>query len=167
MYMSAAERFDSLTELLSRQGVIDKLLELIALSERYKQNLSLSLLDIDNLNKVNERYGQFIGDAVLENVARIIHQNIRGSDIAGRYGDDEFVIVLPRSNLYAANVTAERIRNTIQEAGMKDADGKAFTVTVSQGLATWEQGENSQSLLSRAEENLIKAKKNGRNRVEM
>lgn len=165
--MSATEWFDSLTELYSRQGVLDKLLELIALSERYKHNLSVSLLDIDHLNKINERHGQFVGDAVLENVARIIHQNIRGTDLAGRYGDDEFIIVLPRSNLYAAMVTAERIRNTIHDAVMKDADGKGFTVTVSQGLSSWEQGEDARSLLARAEENLNKAKQNGRNRVEM
>lgn len=165
--MSGTEWFDSLTELLSRQGVLDKLRELIALSERYKHNLSVSLLDIDHLNRINERSGQFIGDAVLENVARIIHQNIRGSDIAGRYGDDEFIIVLPRSNLYAAMVTAERIRNTIQNSEIKDAEENIFTVTVSQGLSSWEQGEDAKALLSRAEENLNKAKQNGRNRVEM
>lgn len=165
--MSGTEWFDSLTELLSRQGVLDKMRELIALSERYKHNLSVSLLDIDHLNSINERNGQFIGDAVLENVARIIHQNIRGSDIAGRYGDDEFIIVLPRSNLYAAMVTAERIRNTIQNAEIKDAEENMFTVTVSQGLSSWEQGEDAQAFLSRAEENLNKAKQNGRNRVEM
>lgn len=165
--MSATEWFDSLTELLSRQGVLDKLRELIALSERYKHNLSVSLLDIDHLNKINERHGQFIGDVVLENVAKTIHQNIRGSDIAGRYGDDEFIIVLPRSNLYAAMVTAERIRNTIQSAEIKDAEDNIFTITVSQGLSSWEQGEDAQALLSRAEENLNKAKQNGRNRVEM
>lgn len=165
--MSGTEWFDSLTELLSRQGVLDKLRELIALSERYKHNLSVSLLDIDHLNRINERKGQFIGDVVLENVAKIIHQNIRGSDIAGRYGDDEFIIVLPRSNLYAAMVTAERIRNTIQNAEIKDAEENMFTVTVSQGLSSWEQGEDAQAFLSRAEENLNKAKQNGRNRVEM
>lgn len=165
--MGATESFDSLTDLYNRQGVLDILHELIAHSERYKHNLSLSILDIDHFKMVNDRYGQFIGDEILEKVAKMIHQNIRGSDIAGRYGEDEFIIVLPRSNLYAANVTAERIRNTIGNTEMKDPNDNVFTITVSQGLASWEQGEDAQSLLSRAEETLNKAKQNGRNRVEM
>ena len=165
--MGATEWFDSLTDLHNKQGILDILRELIAHSERYKHNLSVSILDIDHLNKINEHYGQFTGDAVLTNVAKIIHQNIRGSDIAGRYGEDEFVIVLPRSNLYAAMVTAERIRNTIQNTEMKNADENVFTITVSQGLSSWEQGEDAQSLLSRAAETLNKAKQNGCNRVEM
>jgi diguanylate cyclase (GGDEF)-like protein len=165
--MSATENFDSLTELYNRQGILDNLRELIDRAGRYKQDLSVSILDIDHFKGVNDRHGEYTGDAVLENVAKIIYRNIRASDTVGRYGGDQFVIILPRANLYSAKISAERIRNTIENAEMKDTDDKVFTVTVSQGLSGWEQGEDARSLISRAEEALLKAKENGRNRVEM
>jgi diguanylate cyclase (GGDEF)-like protein len=165
--MSATEWFDSLTELYNRQGILDNLHELIDKAFRYKQDLSVNILDIDHFKGVNDRYGEYTGDAVLENVAKIIYRNIRASDTVGRYGGDQFLIILPRANLYSAKISAERIRNTIENAEMKDTDDKVFTVTVSQGLSGWEQGEDARSLISRAEEALLKAKENGRNRVEM
>jgi diguanylate cyclase (GGDEF)-like protein len=165
--MSATEWFDSLTELYNRQGILDNLHELINRANRYKQDLSVSILDIDHFKGINDRYGEYTGDAVLESVAKIIYRNIRASDTVGRYGGDQFVIILPRANLYSAKISAERIRNTIENAEMKDTDDKVFTVTVSQGLSGLEQGEDARSLISRAEEALRKAKENGRNRVEM
>jgi len=165
--MSATEWFDSLTELYNRQGILDNLHELIDKANRYKQDLSVNILDIDHFKGVNDRYGEYTGDAVLEHVAKIIYRNIRASDTVGRYGGDQFLIILPRANLYSAKISAERIRNTIENAEMKDTDDKVFTVTVSQGLAGLEQGEDTRSLISRAEEALLKAKENGRNRVEM
>jgi diguanylate cyclase (GGDEF)-like protein len=165
--MGASEWFDSLTELYNRQGVLDILRELIDRANRYKQDLSLIILDIDNFKRVNDRYGQLTGDGVIENVAKIIHRNIRATDIAGRYGGDQFIIILPRANLYSATVTAERIRKAIETAEMKDSAENVLVVTVSQGLSGLEQGEDARSLISRAEEALYTAKDNGRNRVEM
>jgi diguanylate cyclase (GGDEF)-like protein len=165
--MSATENFDSLTQLYNRQGSLDVLRDLINGAQRYKQDLSLSILDIDYFKGVNDRYGQFTGDAVIENVAKIIYRNIRASDIVGRYGGDQFLIILTRANLYSAMVTAERIRKTIENAEVKDPAEHAVAITVSQGLSGLEQGEDVRSLVSRAEEALHSAKENGRNRVEM
>jgi len=165
--MSAAEWFDSLTQLHNRQGVLDILRDLLNGAQRYKQDLSLSILDVDHFKKINERYGQFTGDSVLENVAKIIYRNIRASDMVGRYGEDQFIIILPRANLYSAKVSAERMRKTIENAEMKDSAENVFAVTVSQGLSSLEQGDDANSLISRAEEALRKAKEDGRNRVEM
>ena len=165
--MSATEWFDPLTQLQNRQGVLDTLRDLINGVNRYKQDLSLSILDIDHFKVVNDRYGQSSGDAVIESVAKIIYRNIRASDMVGRYGEDQFIIILPRANLYSAMVSAERIRKTIENAEMKDSAENVFAITVSQGLSGLEQGEDARSLISRAEEALHRAKENGRNRVEM
>ena len=165
--MSATEWFDPLTQLHNRQGVLDTLRDLINGVNRYKQDLSLSILDIDHFKVINDRYGQFAGDAVIESVAKIVYRNIRASDMVGRYGEDQFIIILPRANLYSAMVSAERIRKTIENAEMKDSAEDVFAITVSQGLSGLEQGEDARSLISRAEEALHRAKENGRNRVEM
>jgi diguanylate cyclase (GGDEF)-like protein len=165
--MSAIENFDSLTQLYNRQGSLDVLHDLINGAQRYKQDLSINILDIDHFKVVNNRYGQFIGDAVIETVAKIVYRNIRASDIVGRYGGDQFLILLPRANLYSARVSAERMRNTIENTEMKDSADHVFSVTVSQGLSGLEQGDDIRSLVARAEEALQKAKQNGRNRVEM
>jgi len=159
--------FDPLTGLYNRQAILGKLHELINRSKRYKEYFSLSMLDIDHFKKVNDRYGHLIGDDVLEKIAVLIRRNIRDTDIAGRYGGEEFIIILPQADLSSATVVAERIRNIIENAEMKDSGGNVFAITVSQGLSSWEPGEDTHSLISRADEALYKAKENGRNRVEI
>ncbi|HEY4712149.1 MAG TPA: diguanylate cyclase [Dehalococcoidia bacterium] len=159
--------FDSLTGLHNRQAILGKLGELINRAKRYKENFSLSMLDIDHFKRVNDRYGHLTGDGVLEKIAALIRQNIRDTDIAGRYGGEEFIIILPQANLPSARVVAERIRNIIENTEMKDSAGNVFAITVSQGLSGWERGEDAHSLISRADEALYKAKANGRNRVEI
>ena len=159
--------FDPLTGLYNRQAILGKLHELINRAKRYKEYFSLSMLDIDHFKKVNDRYGHLIGDDVLEKIAVLIRRNIRDTDIAGRYGGEEFIIILPQADLSSATVVAERIRNIIENAEMKDPGGNVFAITVSQGLSIWEQGEDAYSLISRADEALYKAKENGRNRVEI
>lgn len=159
--------FDPLTGLYNRQAILGKLHELINRAKRYKEYFSLSMLDIDHFKKVNDRYGHLIGDDVLEKIAVLIRRNIRDTDIAGRYGGEEFIIILPQADLSSATVVAERIRNVIENAEMKDPGGNVFAITVSQGLSSWEPGEDTHSLISRADEALYKAKENGRNRVEI
>ena len=159
--------FDPLTRLHNRQAILGKLHELINRAKRYKEDFSLSMLDIDHFKRVNDRYGHLTGDEVLEKIAALISRNIRDTDIAGRYGGEEFIIILPLADLSSAMVVAERVRDIIANAKMKDPAGNVFTVTVSQGLSNWEPGEDAQSLVSRADEALYKAKENGRNRVEI
>jgi len=125
------------------------------------------MLDVDHFKRVNDRYGHLTGDEVLEKIAASIRQNIRDTDIAGRYGGEEFIIILPLADLSYATIVAERLRNIIENAEMKDSAGNVFVVTVSQGVSSWEQGEDAHSLISGADEALYKAKGNGRNRVEI
>ena len=159
--------FDSLTGLYNRRAILDKLNELINLANRYKEDFSLSMLDIDHFKKVNDRYGHLTGDEVLEKIAVLIRRNIRETDIVGRYGGEEFIIILPKTNLSSAWVVAERLRNIIEKAELKDSAGNAFTIAVSQGLVGWERDEDAASLISRADAALYKAKEKGRNRVQI
>ncbi len=159
--------FDSLTGLYNRRAVLGRLDELINLASRYKEDFSLSMLDIDHFKKINDHYGHLTGDEVLEEIAVLIRRNIRETDIVGRYGGEEFIIILPKTNLSSAWVVAERLRSIIEKTGMKDSAGNAFTITVSQGLVGWERDEDAASLISRADEALYKAKEKGRNRVQI
>lgn len=159
--------FDSLTGLHNRQAILGKLCELINRAKRYKEDFTLIMLDIDHFKRVNDRYGHLTGDEVLEKIATLIRQNIRDTDVAGRYGGEEFIIILPQADLSSARVLAERIRSIIESAEMKDSAGNVFAITVSQGLSGWEPGEDAHSLISRADEALYKVKENGRNRVEI
>ena len=159
--------FDSLTGLYNRRAILGKLHELINLANRYKEDFSLSMLDIDHFKRVNDRYGHLTGDEVLEKIATLIRRNIRDTDIVGRYGGEEFIIILPKTNLSSAWVVAERLRTIIEKTEMKDSAGNVFAITVSQGLAGWERDEDATSLISRADEALYKAKEKGRNRVQI
>ena len=159
--------FDSLTGLYNRRAIVDKLRELINRANRYKEDFSLVMLDIDHFKGVNDRYGHLTGDEVLEKIATLVRRNIRNTDVVGRYGGEEFIIILPQTNLSSAWVIAERIRSIIENAEMKDPAGNVFTVTVSQGLSEWERGEDADALISCADEALYKAKARGRNRVQI
>jgi two-component system cell cycle response regulator len=159
--------FDSLTGLYNRRAVLGRLGELINLANRYKEDFSLSMLDIDHFKTVNDRYGHLTGDEVLAKIATLICRNVRDTDIVGRYGGEEFIIVLPKTNLSSSWVVAERLRSIIEKVEMKDSAGNVFTITVSQGLAGWERDEDAASLISRADEALYKAKGKGRNRVQI
>jgi len=159
--------FDPLTGLYNRRAILGKLRELINIANRYKEDFSLIMLDIDHFKKVNDRYGHLTGDEVLEEIATLISRNIRDTDIVGRYGGEEFIIILPKTTLASAWVVAERLRTIIEQVEMKDSAGNVFAITVSQGLAGWERGEDTSSLISRADEALYKAKEKGRNRVQI
>jgi len=157
---------DSLTGLLNRGAILRKLSEQMKHAKRYRDELSLSLLDIDHFKKVNDQYGHLTGDDVLEQVAILMWQNIRDADIIGRYGGEEFIIILPRTGLSSALNVAERVRKMIEASKMKDPEGNMFGITVSQGISIYKLGEDEHSLISRADNALYKAKGNGRNRVE-
>ena len=159
--------FDLLTGLYNRQTILGKLRELINLANRYKEDFSFTMLDVDHFRKINDGYGHLIGDEVLEKIAVLVRGNIRDTDIAGRYGGEEFIIILPKTNLASSWVAAERLRDTIENTELKDSAGNLFAVTVSLGLVGWERNDDVASLISRAEEALYKAKEKGRNRVQI
>jgi two-component system cell cycle response regulator len=157
---------DALTGLDNRRAILRRLDEQIKHANRYKEELSLVMVDMDYFKVVNDQYGHITGDRVLAGVATLIRQNIRDADAAGRYGGEEFIVVLPKNDLSSALHAAERIRKVIEAAEMKDFAGSAFRITASQGVASHKPGEGVESLISRADNALYEAKANGRNRVE-
>lgn len=161
------ETFDPLTGLYNRHTILGRVREQVNLANRYKEGFSVILLDLDQFRKVNDRYGHHTGDDVLEKVAALIRRNIRETDVPGRHGGDEFIIILPRTDLSSSWVAAERLRSTFEKTEFKDTAGNLFTVTMSQGLVGWEPKDDVASLISRAAEALDKAREKGPNRVQI
>jgi len=155
---------DVLTFLPNRRKIIVDLQEEVIRSNRYGTPLSISLLDLDHFKDINDTYGHTTGDEALRSVASRLRDQIRNPDTIGRYGGEEFLIVLPSSELKAAGEQAERLCQTVR-AMQIDANDHTFNVTVSIGVAQYRIGdENWESILHRADEALYKAKKMGRDR---
>jgi diguanylate cyclase (GGDEF)-like protein len=121
--------------------------------------------DIDNFKDINDTYGHLTGDKVLKEVAKIIRESIRSTDIAGRYGGDEFVILLPETPLSDALVVAEKIRRKFSRHPIQVND-KSFNVTLSIGITAFRKKvESPLSLLDEADKALYLAKERGRDRT--
>jgi two-component system cell cycle response regulator len=157
---------DPLTGLQNRRAILAKLREQIKCTWRNREELSLLMLDIDHFKKVNDRYGHITGDDALEKVAVLMLHNIRDTDIAGRYGGEEFLIILPKTDLPSGLRVGERLRSVIEATEMKAPWGNVFGITVSQGLSGYMPGDDVYSLIARTDNALYRAKQKGRNRVE-
>jgi diguanylate cyclase (GGDEF)-like protein len=128
--------------------------------------LCVMMADLDFFKKVNDTYGHLVGDLVLRHTAERIQAAVRDFDMVGRFGGEEFVIVLKNTDLALARVIAERIR---EEVSGTPFHAKEFNigVTISLGIAMLREGEHMETLLERADATMYEAKKNGRNRVEV
>jgi diguanylate cyclase (GGDEF)-like protein len=158
--------YDSLTECYNKRETEEFIKKFLYNYLRYKNDFfTIMMLDIDYFKKVNDTYGHLAGDFVLKEIAKIIKDSIRKSDICGRFGGEEFVIVLPNTKLSGAMKLAERIRETIQNHTF-DFNGKKINVTVSIGITSVGVNDSYESLISRADEALYEAKEKGRNRIE-
>ncbi|MGC8813451.1 GGDEF domain-containing protein [Dictyoglomus sp.] len=152
---------DDLTGLYNRRKMDQELEKCLYIWERYNRPFSIIIIDIDDFKKINDTYGHLIGDMVLEKISKIIRENIRKSDIASRWGGEEFLILLPETNLQNATLVAEAFRRKIEEANF----GIDEKITVSVGVANIENNESIDSLIQRADKNLYKAKEYGKNKV--
>ncbi len=155
---------DGLTGLFNHRHILERLEGEIHKARRYNRPLSIIMMDIDNFKHINDTQGHQGGDDVLSSIADTIRSHVRESDAAGRYGGEEFLIVLPEADVSAARTAAEKLRTAIAIL-MPITDGKPG-VTVSAGVAEWQAGEDSGGLVRRADEFLYTAKRNGKNRVE-
>ncbi len=157
---------DPLTKLSNRRFFIKEANRILELAKRYGEPLSLLMLDIDNFKRINDEYGHDVGDEVIKALAWIIKENVRSSDIPARIGGEEFAILLPKTDERGAVMVAERIRHGFRNSSVK-VDGKDIWTTLSIGVALYEEGDDMNSLLKKADEALYKAKRKGKDRVEV
>lgn len=156
---------DRLTGLYNRGHWEASLKAAYARHQRYGNALSLVMLDIDHFKRVNDTYGHQAGDKVIEQVARLLHEHVRESDVAGRYGGEEFGVVLSDTDSAGGQIFAERLRKAV-EASLVQYNGQDIRFTVSLGVADLSQPANDHAeLIARADQALYTSKKTGRNRV--
>ena len=156
---------DGLTGLFVHRHFQTRLDEEIKRAERYKEPLSLLMLDIDFFKKFNDNYGHLAGDAVLKRVAVLLREHVDSADISSRYGGEEFSVILPKQDKELARIKAEKIRLAV-EADLLRYEGKELKVTVSMGLAAFPgDAMTKKGLIDKADQALYKAKHDGRNRL--
>ena len=158
---------DVLTDLRTRRYVMDCLSIEFLRARRYSNPLTILMADLDHFKEVNDRFGHPGGDAVLRGVADLLLRELRATDIAGRYGGEELIVLLPHNSPDGAEVMAERWRACVEGAVYAIPDGRDATVTVSIGIAGFEEAfETPYDLVAAADSALYLAKQKGRNRIE-
>ena len=161
---------DALTGYNNRHQFEKRLKEMTASAKRQNQPLCCIMSDIDFFKKVNDTYGHAVGDCVLKTVAKTIKKELRESDIASRYGGEEFVFLLPQTNLEEATIVAERLRASVEKKKInieeyKIKDTKEISVTVSIGVSEFKNEKDYEMLYKKADSALYEAKETGRNKI--
>lgn len=154
---------DPLTFLFNRRAIVRELQDEVLRSERYNTPLSISIVDVDDFKAINDTYGHAVGDEVLKQVAHRLREGIRHPDVVGRYGGEEFIILLPSSDITAATEQADRLCRQVREMPHQVKE-HAIHVTLSIGVAQLKIGTDTwDSLLNRADSAMYEAKNKGRN----
>lgn len=157
-YFEKKASFDSLTLVYNRHMLDTMLTQQIAIADRYRERMSVIFFDIDDFKAINDTYGHNAGDDALIELTRLVSHALKGSEIFGRWGGDEFMIIMPESDLPEARALAKELAELIRE--------HAFTAvehfSCSFGVATYQFGDTPKELLHRADKDLYKAKQNKR-----
>jgi len=153
---------DRLTSIYNRYKMDISLEKQIEISKRYGRPLSFIYFDIDHFKKINDTFGHKIGDTVLKELSDLIKKSIRKSDIFGRWGGEEFLIILPETKKDVAIELAEKLRRIVQAHKFS----KVRNITCSFGVANHRKGDDAQEVIIRIDKRLYVAKERGRNRVE-
>lgn len=164
--LQEASTHDVLTGLGNRRLLIDRLKSETERSKRYDRPFSIVMLDIDHFKHVNDAHGHEVGDRVLVEVARVMDEQIREHDLCGRWGGEEFLIVLPETTLATTKPVVERLRDGIRDLRVR-VDTQLLSVTVSVGVAEHRPAEGYSATINRADMALLQAKRNGRDRCEI
>ena len=162
-------RTDALTNLHNRRSILDLLEQELTRVQRKPAPLSVVILDLDHFKKVNDTWGHPMGDRVLQIAARVLRESVREGDHVGRYGGEEFMLVLPGTRLAEAMIVLERCRQQLVAADVVTDSQDRLQITASFGLVCQDRTPllASQQLIQHADEALYAAKANGRNRIEV
>ena len=158
---------DGLTGLYNYRYFKEQLLQELKRAQRHRLNISVVMIDIDHFKQYNDKNGHPAGDVVLKDIARLLRDNIRNIDLAARYGGEEFSLILIETDKPSAKIVSEKIRKLVEDYGFayesSQPDGK---LTISTGVATFpEDGEDFDTLVSKADQRLYLAKEAGRNLI--
>ena len=166
---------DELTQVFVRHHFVERLVEELRRSIRFKLPLTVLMLDIDHFKRYNDDFGHLVGDATLKEVSDLLKRNLRRVDLVGRYGGEEFIVVMPETRVENASEVAERIRSSIARHDFQVYNVKT-KVTVSQGISVFDGAAVAPTeqidakavvseLIRKADEAMYRAKEEGRNRV--
>ena len=156
---------DSLTGLANRRLCTAALEKELARAERFEEPLAVVLADIDDFKNINDRWGHPTGDDVLKAFAQCLRASVREIDLAGRWGGEEFVLLLPGTDLEGGRMLAERVRLALEEQRVAAPDGSEIAVTASFGVASFPQAPGQDELVAAADAALYDAKRRGKNAV--
>jgi diguanylate cyclase len=151
-------RTDQLTGVCNRRALDETLKAWVAMKQRYELNFAIAIFDIDHFKQINDERGHIVGDQMLKQVAQLMCDMARETDIVTRYGGEEFVVLMPQTELAGAKIMAERVRRSVEER---------LAITISGGIAEAQHGESPDGLLQRADAALYHAKSAGRNQVSL
>lgn len=160
-----------MTGFYNRRQLEERIKQEVSNAKRQNAPLCGIMTDVDFFKHVNDTYGHAVGDLVLKTIAKVIRSQLREYDIAGRYGGEEFSILLPFTKLEEAQMVAERLRKTIEQKVIdiskvnKESDVKEISVTISMGIYEIKSSDNDEDLLRKADKALYEAKNTGRNKV--
>ena len=163
--LELATRIDGLTQIYNRKYWEECLVNEFNRTVRYQNELSLIMFDLDHFKLLNDNYGHQCGDHVLIESAKRVKSVLRDADIFGRYGGEEFAVILPETPVFGALEVAERIRKIIAGSAI-DFEGQSISFSVSVGVASYDSADNRyEDLISEADSALYQAKSLGRNQI--
>ncbi len=162
--IQALSRLDPLTNVMNRRSISNQLEKL---NQQADQLYSVILLDLDHFKNINDHFGHSLGDEVLVNVAKCLTENLRDQDMIGRFGGEEFIILLPNTSTTQAKSIAERCRIAISQLSFISEDHQEFSVSASFGISSSQNASESHLIISQADQALYAVKANGRNQVKV
>jgi len=159
---------DGLTKIYNRRYFLEILDLEFQRAKRYGSKLAFIMIDVDDFKSFNDNYGHLLGDRILADVARILRENIRMPDQIGRYGGEEFSLMMPETDIAGAQSMAERLRRNIEEFSVYER-GEELKLTISIGLAAYPRNgvETVDDLIKLADDALLEAKREGKNRIKV
>lgn len=164
--LTELSRTDFLTKVLNRRAITDILIQEIGRASRYGGNLSIVLIDVDFFKQVNDRHGHATGDEALQKLSELFNNHLRGHDCLGRWGGEEFLMIIPETDRDEVKLFAERMRKDVQQATLRCRDNVTLKLTISIGTSSWKKDNGSfTAMVNQADDCLYQAKNAGRNCV--